>query len=226
MNSVHRYLLRLSTSGRIGRRLSASDVIYKKRGKTVRLVALLKCHTCGKKFYLHPSRARRGQRFCSRACIHPKTIEQRWNDKVRKNSATGCWVWTGQRNNRGYGMIYVKGSLKLAHRVGWELKNGPIPKGKLGLHTCDNPGCVNPDHIYVGTHKENTQDMIRRGRSNYRGPIGERASRSKLKSKQVQKIRRLWKNGNHSFASLATKFPVSYQSIACIIRRKTWRHLK
>lgn len=78
----------------------------------------------------------------------------------------GCWIWQGNRNQLGYGQFRVgrKGPVMTAHRVAWEIHNGPIPDGLIVMHQCDNPPCVNPDHLRVGTHKDNAQDCVAKGR--------------------------------------------------------------
>lgn len=86
--------------------------------------------------------------------------------EARVDKSTGCWVWLGSKSKRGYGKIGVGGgkSPQGVHRVMWELVNGPIPTGLFVCHHCDNPPCCNPDHLFVGTAKDNVQDAISKGR--------------------------------------------------------------
>jgi hypothetical protein len=91
------------------------------------------------------------------------TPEQRFWPRVRKS--TGCWEWTGGRyKSGGYGQFKASVGQVRAHRFSWELHNGPIPDGMWVLHRCDNPPCVRPEHLYLGTVRENVRDMIERGR--------------------------------------------------------------
>lgn len=89
-------------------------------------------------------------------------INKRFWEKVKKTES--CWLWTGAQKIDGYGTCYYKGTNHQAHRVSWELLRGPIAPGLFVLHECDNPPCVNPEHLKVGTQKQNMQDCARRGR--------------------------------------------------------------
>jgi hypothetical protein len=96
------------------------------------------------------------------------SLGQRFWKFVEKSD--GCWLWTGQRTPEGYGRFVVgrtpkkKGLNKGAHRFSWELHHGAIPEGLVVCHHCDNPSCIRPDHLFVGTVSDNTQDMLRKGR--------------------------------------------------------------
>lgn len=105
--------------------------------------------------------------------------------------STGCLEWTGTRNNGGYGFKEIFGHGWLMHRAHWTAVKGDIPAGKLCLHHCDNPSCVNPAHLYIGTHADNTRDAILRGRHLGRVPEwGVKKSRvRKLTDEQVRGIR-------------------------------------
>lgn len=93
------------------------------------------------------------------------TARERFFESYTPEPNTGCWLWTKSVDNGGYGGISINGKDFLAHRFSWFLHNGAIPKKLWVLHTCDMPSCVNPDHLYLGTHQDNMDDMVKRGRS-------------------------------------------------------------
>lgn len=97
-----------------------------------------------------------------------KPLEDRFWSKVRAGDENDCWWWTGAKNNDGYGSLHVLGSQMLAHRISYELVEGRIGES-LVLHHCDNPGCVNPAHLYLGDHDDNMTDMSERGTKSYHG---------------------------------------------------------
>jgi len=150
-------------------------------------------------------------------------IEQRFWGKVRKSE--GCWEWQASRAKRvngwgDYGRIRLNGATLLAHRVSWELANGPIPDGMLIRHTCDNPPCVNPAHLVLGTAHDNNLDMLERGRATN----GERNSQTRLSVEQVIEMRRLWEQGA-SGNVLAQKFSVTRGYAYAVIKRRAWGHI-
>ena len=94
------------------------------------------------------------------------------------NEQNDCWEWQRATNNIGYGMIRDSehGGMRTTHRVSYEIHKGKIPKGKLVLHKCDNPKCCNPDHLFLGTHQDNTDDMIAKNRHKWFGDINSLAT--------------------------------------------------
>ena len=105
-------------------------------------------------------------------------VPERFQDFITK-TASGCWEWAGTKDDRGYGIIRksqgARDSSKrlAAHRWSYEIHKGEIPYGMLVCHSCDNPPCVNPDHLWLGTHKDNAQDMISKGRASWQKTQGE-----------------------------------------------------
>src|SRR4249920_397573 len=93
-----------------------------------------------------------------------RPVEPRFWDRVDRSNPDGCWPWIGAKSNE-YGSMYVEGRRQRAPRISWEIHNGEIPIGLHVLHKCDNPPCVRPDHLRLGTHAENMHDMVVRGRA-------------------------------------------------------------
>ena len=98
----------------------------------------------------------------------PMPLEERFSLQWKENEGTGCWEWIGSIGERGYGRIKVNRKTTSAHRVSYEMHKGQIPEGLYVCHHCDNPKCVNPDHLFVGTARDNRLDCIRKGRINMR----------------------------------------------------------
>jgi hypothetical protein len=150
-----------------------------------------------------------------------------WSKVTRKDS--GCWEWDGpfcRPPVYPYGRFKHSGKEKKAHRVCWEIVFGPIPKGLWVLHKCDNPKCVSLFHIYVGTPKRNTADMLERHRRpDHRGPNqrgnGEEHPNHKLTATQVAEIRA----SELSQRQLASEYGVSKPTIQAILKGETWKHV-
>ena len=181
----------------------------------------------------------------------PKEIKLTPSDKVRfwakvnKDGPTTlhmespCWLWTASKNGKGYGYVWASGKLFKSHRVAWIIANGTIPKGVCALHRCDNPSCVNPTHLFIGTNADNMRDMAEKRRKvvaygNKHGsrthpesrPKGECQANAKLTNDKVVHIRAIYAEGGITKSRLATKFDVSRVTISRVIERKRWAHVK
>jgi len=145
-------------------------------------------------------------------------IEARIWSKVTKSAR--CWNWNGSKSPFGHGYIRLpgrKGKLVMVHRIIFELYRGEIPKGMSVLHRCDNPACVNPEHLWIGTKSENTYDMIVKGR--YKGGHGRA-----LNHAQVLEIRRLHSNG-FSVSQLSKMFSICKRQIWKIHTGRSWKSI-
>lgn len=127
----------------------------------------------------------------------------------------GCWQWRSHTDKDGYGILPGDRQNIRAHRFSYEIHTGSIPEGMLVCHHCDNPGCVNPDHLFVGTQKDNAQDAIAKNR-HY---VGEKNGRSKLTKENVKEILDSSMNGQQ----LANKFGVTRSTINNVRKNKTWQ---
>lgn len=152
----------------------------------------------------------------SKSCgCYRKPLEERFWKKVDKSGGPdACWLWTGTKTNRGYGRIRIESRMKSSHRVSYELYKGAIPDGLCVCHHCDNPSCVNPDHLFVGTHTDNMHDKAIKGRN----------SLTKLTEDQVCEIRVRITNGETQ-TSLAKEFGVIQQTISHVKCGRTYRHI-
>lgn len=135
---------------------------------------------------------------------------------------SGCHIWVGNINGHGYGMIRDGKRKVRAHRVSWELANGPILDGLMVLHRCDVRCCVNPDHLFLGTQDHNMKDMGRKGRARG-GARGERQGSSKLRESDVRRIRGM--AGHFPTAEIAEKFGVDPSNVRLIVAGKAWKHV-
>ena len=146
---------------------------------------------------------------------------ERFWSKVDRAGPDECWLWKGSRHPKGYGEFRSPpGITKIAHRVAFILSHGGIPSGLLICHSCDNPPCCNPKHLFAGTAKENSLDMVSKGRS----PRGERQGHTSLTEREVRAIRRL-NDLSVRQKDLAEAFGVPQQTMSAIINRKNWKYL-
>jgi HNH endonuclease len=142
------------------------------------------------------------------------TREERFWAKVNKGDGTGCWLWTGANNGRGYGQFGRPPTY--AHRISYEFYYGPIPQGLCVLHRCDNPPCVRPDHLWLGTKAQNSDDMARKGRAPRSGGPG-----AKLSMEKAAEIRVAFSRGESNKA-LAAQYGCSPSTISDVLYGRRW----
>lgn len=148
-------------------------------------------------------------------------LEERFWSKVDRRGPNECWNWTGAKQAFGYGVIGLgsrRSGVSRAHRVSWQLHNGELPVGKCLLHSCDNPSCVNPAHLSIGTLADNNRDMIAKRRNKF----GERHPDAKLTEAAVREIRA----SNDKQSSLAKRFGVCPSHISRVKSGEEWRHVE
>lgn len=198
------------------------------------------CEQCGEPFLANPQHVQKGMgRYCSRGC-HNEYRRSHWQENfwqhVQKTEA--CWLWTARINAGGYGEFRRCGRTVIASRVSWEIHNGPIPGGLFVLHNCpggDNPACVNPAHLFLGTNDDNMRDMVAKGRQ-ARGQMhftrtrperiarGEACRTAVLTAEGVREIRRKLADGE-DYRAVAATFGVSRSAIQAIIHGRSWKHV-
>lgn len=156
----------------------------------------------------------------------PIPVEQRFWSKVdRSGGPDACWPWVRARNADGYGRVGVApaGTVELAHRVSWAIAHPGETVPRVVRHTCDNPPCVNPAHLLGGTHKDNTDDMLDRGR--HRTPVGEAHPRAVLTEDVVRRVMRLRRTGL-TYREVAEATGATPTQVADITTGRTWTHLE
>lgn len=148
------------------------------------------------------------------------SLEDRFWSKADKTGE--CWNWLYSKNEYGYGHFYYNGKTFTASRLAWKLTNGEIPLGLEVCHICDNPACVRPQHLYLGTHKENMRESFRKKRSRIPGLKGEAHYKTKLTLEQVEEIRSECTKGVQQ-KFFALKYDLSPSAICSIVRERNWK---
>ncbi|MCK5614785.1 HNH endonuclease [Candidatus Pacearchaeota archaeon] len=149
-----------------------------------------------------------------------QTDEERFMDRVWMEPNCGCWLWTAAISSSGYGGFRMKGRDFSAHRVSFSLFNGPIPRKLFVLHKCDVKICVNPEHLFLGTHQDNMDDMTNKMRC-----CGKRSHNSKLNEFQVRVIKRLIGVRGLTYKEIGNIFGVTPGTVGYINTGHIWRHL-
>lgn len=199
------------------------------------------CKQCGALFAPRISNLAMGQGlYCSRACGYAsknRPLADRFWEKVNQDGPIicpelgPCWLWTGAHLTTGYGEIALGGRPRkrlLAHRVSWELANGPIPDGFLVCHRCDNPPCVRPDHLFLGTNADNLADMASKGRHYLtrdpeRAKRGEAHYKSRFTAEQVRAMRDRYAAGGITQNALAAELGISRNTLQSVLNKRNWK---
>lgn len=148
-----------------------------------------------------------------------------WTERVVQPELGPCWEWNGNKFTNGYGQANLVHNGKrnhLVHRLAYEHWHGDIPKGMVICHRCDNPPCMNPDHLFSGSHKQNTQDMVAKGRHGR----GGRQPASKLTEQSVREARAAYATGKITQDALARAYGVSQPTMSLVLRGKKWAHVE
>lgn len=154
--------------------------------------------------------------------------ERFWTKVVKHEGEHTCWEWTSTINEHGYGVVGrggKNGGMSLAHRVSWKFHFGPVPADLCVLHRCDNPKCVRPGHLFLGTRADNNADMVAKGRAVHYGFIGVANPIAKLTDADVREIRRIYAQGGITQSQIALKHGVHHSLISLVVRRKAWVHV-
>lgn len=186
------------------------------------------CLVCGKGFLIskRTETTKKGF-FCSYSCStssRHQNPEQRFWNNVQKSE--GCWIWLGSKDSSGYGTFKIKGTNISAHRFSWIVHFGAIPDGMNVLHDCptgDNPACVNPEHLWTGTHEQNMQDMSKKMRHHVF--TGETNVNAKLTKEKVASMRAERCELGTSYKELGIKFGVTDGTACKVCSRQTWKHV-
>ena len=144
-------------------------------------------------------------------------------ERVFPEPNTGCWLWSGRHDKKGYGRLSNRTPLQLAHRFSYALYCGEFDKKMHVLHKCDNPACVNPDHLYLGDQKQNNIDRDTRGRQKTKRGIEHKLA--KLTNSDVIQIRKLHNPKSYPSRKLASMFGISQRKIMHILHGESWKHL-
>lgn len=187
---------------------------WKGSGKTLRYKSSFGCPVCAGRKLIGRGRG---------TWQEPHAIEPRFWAKVERNNPDECWLWLGSKTSKGYGSVSYDGKIARSHRVSYIMAFGEIADELHVLHRCDNPSCVNPSHLFLGTNADNVADRETKGRR--KPPTGELNGRAVLSEDQVIELRKLSALGEHSQKQLAKKFNISTSTCGNILSGRRWKHL-
>jgi len=198
---------------------------YENTGQSLRYIKSGECQQCIKEQNARHNK-KIGRASNSKSFPRTNNLEEAISYRTDKKSSNECWEWQGQRRKpkanakSGYGRLEFKGKQYTAHRLAWELHNKTtVPEGYVVCHVCDNPCCVNPSHLFLGSNQDNMDDMKRKKRQ----CKGEDKHIAKLSKKDVEYIKSLPKGFNQS--ELARQFNVYPSTISAIVNNKNWKHI-
>lgn len=191
---------------------------------TERSIAQIVCATCGVSF--HPLSGRAAtSKYCSNKCFSSRTRFRDYGaefDKRVRPNANGCLEWAGNLNDKGYGRFSGPAGVVPAHRYAYERGNGPIPDGMFVCHSCDNPKCVNPEHLWIGDAAANNRDRDAKGRRiDVVTSHSEMSPNSKLSNAQARAV----KFDPRPAPAVAKELGVSETTIRSIRQGKAWKHV-
>lgn len=150
-----------------------------------------------------------------------RPVEGSFDDRFVINKDTNCWEWTRGLTYKGYASYWFSGEPITGHRFSYARTFGAIPANLQVLHKCDNRKCVNPDHLFLGTNYDNTQDRVKKNRSCQ----GVKHKDAKLDEQIILLIREQYMSGNYSKRAIARGLGVSHTCVINVLNNKTWKHL-
>jgi hypothetical protein len=148
---------------------------------------------------------------------------ERFFTKLTGEPNSGCWLWMGTLNHKGYGEFYFspEHGIVMAHRASWAIHNGPVPEGMCVLHRCDVRSCVNPTHLFLGTVADNNRDMMAKGRHVAHRPKGVSNGRAKITEAQALEIKR----SQEPAPVISAQYGISQSMVSQIRSGHCWKHL-